>query len=153
MHLGDLYAVQHVSGIWMALARSLNEGVFYPPLESDGCYAGTRYSPLFFVLIAGLSWLTPGYVAAAKLAAVVSVGVLVSGLFTAIRRSGGTTGTALVLACLPLACPRDCRPCCCRPPTPWRPAWPSWGLAPCSRAARRRRRGGLAAPSCSRWRC
>ena len=45
LHLGDLYAVQHVSGIWMALARSLNEGVFYPPLESGGCYAGTRYSP------------------------------------------------------------------------------------------------------------
>ncbi len=34
LHLGDLYAVQHVSGIWMVLARSLNEGVFYPPLES-----------------------------------------------------------------------------------------------------------------------
>ncbi len=44
--------------------------------------------------------------AAAKLAAVVSVGVLVSGLFTAIRRGGGTTGMALVLSCLPLALPQ-----------------------------------------------
>ena len=44
-------------------------GVLYPPLESDGCYAGTRYSPLFFILIAGLAWVTPSYLVAAKLAA------------------------------------------------------------------------------------
>jgi len=106
VHLGDLYAVHHIPGIWMALAQSLNQGVFYPPLESGGCYAGTRYSPLFFVLIAGLSWLTPGYLQAAKLAAVFSVGLLLAGIFTAIRRSGGKTIDAMTLACLILAFPQ-----------------------------------------------
>jgi hypothetical protein len=106
IHLDDLYAVHHVPGIWMALAQSLNQGVFYPPLESAGRYAGTRYSPLFFISIAGLSWLTPGYLAAAKLAAVFSVGLLLAGLFTAIRRIGGKTIDAMTLACLLLAFPQ-----------------------------------------------
>src|SRR5262249_35463854 len=59
--LTDLYGVSHITGIWMALAQCLNAGPFYPPLEDDGHYAGTRYMPLLFVWVAGLGRITGDY--------------------------------------------------------------------------------------------
>ena len=105
VHLNDLYAVHHVSGIWMALARSLNSGMFYPPLQDAGFYGGTRYTPLFFSLIAGLAWVTPNYLVAAKLAALLSMVVLVSGVAAAIRQMTGRW-QEVPLAALLLAIPQ-----------------------------------------------
>jgi len=104
-HLNDLYAVQHVSGIWMALARSLNTGTFYPPLQDGDYYGGTRYMPLFFSLIAGLARVTPDYLVAAKLAALLSMVVLVSGVAVAIRQMSGRWNE-VPLAALLLAIPQ-----------------------------------------------
>src|SRR4051794_25949597 len=81
LHLRDLTGVQHLVGIWMGQAWYLDQGVFYPPLEADGCYAGTRYMPVLFVLIAALARLTGGYLLAAKLSAVLSVALLLAGVF------------------------------------------------------------------------
>jgi hypothetical protein len=102
LHLDDLYAAHQGPGIWMALARALNAGTLYPPLQEDGYYGGTRYTPLFFTLTAGLAWTTPDYLVAAKLAALLSVAVLVSAIAAAIRQMTGRWNevplVALVLA-------------------------------------------------------
>src|ERR1043165_5109404 len=49
-HARDRYFLNHVSGIRMALARSLNAGVLYPPLYDGSNYGGTRIMPLSIVL-------------------------------------------------------------------------------------------------------
>ena len=43
------------SGVWLALARDTYDGVFYRPLWNGAEYGGTRYFPMLFVPIAGLS--------------------------------------------------------------------------------------------------
>jgi len=48
-------ALNHVSGVWLALADDLAHGTLYRPLEADGVYGGTRYFPLVFALEAGLA--------------------------------------------------------------------------------------------------
>lgn len=105
MHVNDLYAAHQGPGIWMALARYLNTGTFYPPLQDGDFYGGTRYVPLFFSLIAGLAHLTPDYLVAAKLAALLSMVVLVSGVATAIRQLS-SRWTEVPLAALVLAIPQ-----------------------------------------------
>jgi hypothetical protein len=72
--------VNHVSGIWLALARDLAEGVFYRDLISPLGYGGTRYFPLFFVIIGGLlklglSPLVAGWTASFVAAVVLSTGL------------------------------------------------------------------------------
>jgi hypothetical protein len=42
------------SGVWLALARDTQDGVFYRPLWNGAEYGGTRYFPMLFVLTAGL---------------------------------------------------------------------------------------------------
>src|SRR4051812_10886099 len=42
------------SGVWLALARDTQHGVFYRPLWDGAEYGGTRYFPMLFVLTAGL---------------------------------------------------------------------------------------------------
>jgi hypothetical protein len=110
LHLRDLSGIQHISGVWMALAAYLNEGVFYPPLEADGFYAGTRYMPLLFLSIAGLARLGCGYLVSAKLAALLSAGLLLGGLFAAVRRRTGRWTDALALTGLLLAFPEGRMP-------------------------------------------
>jgi hypothetical protein len=104
-HLGDLSGVGHIAGIWMALAKYLNEGVFYPPLEAGGCYAGTRYMPALFALIAGLARWGGDYLWAAKASALLSVGFLLAAVLAAGRRVTGKAAGGLVLAGLVLAFP------------------------------------------------
>ena len=86
IHLRDLSHITHIAGIWMTLAQQLRDGVFYPPLEQDGYYAGTRYMPLFFVLVAGLSRITGDYLLAAKLASLLSMLGVLAAVFAAARR-------------------------------------------------------------------
>src|SRR5579859_1236484 len=105
LHLRDLSGIQHLAGVWMALAASLDQGVFYPPLEADGFYAGTRYMPLLFALIAGLFRLVGDYLLAAKLAALLSTGLLLAGVFAVVRRLTGRFIDAVALTALLLAFP------------------------------------------------
>ena len=105
VHLRDLNGIQHIAGIWMALAQYAGAGVWYPPLECDGVYAGTRYMPLCFGLIAFLVKLVGDYILAAKLMALASMTALLTGVFVAVRRITGRTLDALILTALVLASP------------------------------------------------
>ena len=105
VHLRDLSGIQHIAGIWMALAQYAGAGVWYPPLECEGVYAGTRYMPLCFGLIAVLVKLVGDYVLAAKLMALGSMTALLLGVFVAVRRITGRTLDALILTALVLASP------------------------------------------------
>jgi hypothetical protein len=106
VHLRDLSGIQHIAGIWMTLAQYAGAGIWYPPLECDGVYAGTRYMPLCFGLIAILVKLVGDYVLAAKLMALASMTALLLGIFVAVRRISGRTLDALILTALVLASPQ-----------------------------------------------
>jgi hypothetical protein len=105
VHLRDLTGIQHIAGIWMALAQYANSGVLYPPLEADGLYAGTRYMPLCFGLIAVLAKVVGDYVIAAKLMALASMMALLAGVFAAVRQITCRSLDAIVLTGLVLASP------------------------------------------------
>jgi hypothetical protein len=104
-HLNDLTGIHHIAGIWMALAKYCNDGVLYPPLESEGVYAGTRYVPVCFGLIAGLVKITGDYVTAAKGMALGSMVLLLGGVFFAVRRATGRWLDALALTGLVMVSP------------------------------------------------
>ena len=72
--------LNYLGGIWLALARDLSTGVFYRDLIGPLGYGGTRYFPLFFVVIGtlmklGLSPLTAGSSASLLSAAVQAAGL------------------------------------------------------------------------------
>ncbi len=84
--------VNHVSGIWLALARDLASGVFYRDLIGPLGYGGTRYFPLFFVIIGGLlklglSPLVAGWTASVVAALVLSTGLARVGRALGVPRS------------------------------------------------------------------
>jgi hypothetical protein len=72
--------LSYVSGIWLALARDLAHGVFVRDLIGPLGYGGTRYFPLFFILIG--SFLAVGIppLVAGGLASGVAGGLLATGL-------------------------------------------------------------------------
>jgi hypothetical protein len=106
IHLDDLYAAHQAPGIWLALARSANEGILYPPLQDDGFYAGTRYTPLFFLLVAGLDRMTGNGLLAVKLAAILSVSLLGAAVLVMSRRLTGRWLDAVGLTGVLLALPQ-----------------------------------------------
>jgi hypothetical protein len=96
-HIDDTYRVDHVSGVWIALARYVNEGTLYPPLFNGHVFGGTRYMPLDFVMHAGLARLTGEYLVSGKLVAYTSaVGMYVL-LFVISRRISGSKVFAIGL--------------------------------------------------------
>ncbi len=77
--LGGAY-LSYVSGIWLALGRDLVSGVFYRDLIGPLGYGGTRYFPLFFVVIGsllkiGLPPLAAGWTASAIAATILATGL------------------------------------------------------------------------------
>ena len=42
------------TGVWLALARDVHDGVFYRPIWNGVEYGGTRYFPMLFVPIGAL---------------------------------------------------------------------------------------------------
>jgi hypothetical protein len=80
--------VNHVSGIWLALGRDLASGVFYRDLIGPLGYGGTRYFPLFFVIIGGLLKIGLPPLVAGWTASVIAAIVLSTGL----ARVGRTLG-------------------------------------------------------------
>src|SRR5262245_12777108 len=65
-HLTDTYHVNHVSGVWIGLARYLADGTLYPAVYEHGHFAGSRYMPLYFTLHTGLAQLTGEYILSGK---------------------------------------------------------------------------------------
>ena len=95
--------LNYVSGIWLALADDLQRGVFYRELMNDEGYGGTRYFPLFFVLIAGFMRAGASPLAAGWLSSAVAAVVLASGMFAFVRAAGGARLTAGLFAAATIA--------------------------------------------------
>jgi hypothetical protein len=80
--------LSHVGGIWLALGRDLASGVFFRELVGPLGYGGTRYFPLFFVVIGTLLAAGVPLLASAWLTAAVSGTVLATGLARIARSLG-----------------------------------------------------------------
>jgi hypothetical protein len=80
--------VNLVSGVWLALARDCRDGLFYRGLLDEAGYGGTRYFPLFFLLIAGFMRAGLGAVAAGHAASLSGAFVLLSGAWALARALG-----------------------------------------------------------------
>ncbi len=92
-----------LGGIWLALGRDLADGVFYRHLISDAGYGGTRYFPLFFIVIASFMKAGAGVLAAGWLTSAVAALVLVTGMFRLVRALGGDRRLAGVFAAAAIA--------------------------------------------------
>jgi hypothetical protein len=86
--LGNGQGVNHVSGVWLTLARDAREGVFYRALTSSGEYGGTRYFPLLFLLIAAFMRAGASPVIAGQIASLIGAAVLVTGASALLRGLG-----------------------------------------------------------------
>ncbi len=104
-HVDDAYEVDHVAGSWMALAKYLDAGKLYPPLEQDGRYGGTRYMPVQIVLHGGLAKVTGEYLVSGKLLVYGLFAILLAVLVVVLRRRGCPAPLALGLAGGVLASP------------------------------------------------
>ncbi len=101
-HLRDTYTVDHVSGVWIALARYLNGGVLYPGVFENGFYGGSRYAPMYFALHAAVARLTGEYILSGKLVSL-AVSVACSWLVCwTLRRRGSTWPLTWALTTLAL---------------------------------------------------
>jgi hypothetical protein len=95
--------LSYVSGIWLALGRDLANGVFVRDLIGPLGYGGTRYFPLFFILIG--SFLVVGIppLAAGGLASSVAGGMLATGLARIARALGAPRHVVWMAAAAALA--------------------------------------------------
>lgn len=80
--------VEHPSGVIIAMAADLKDGVFYRPLLGPDGYGGTRYFPLYFVLHAFLLKLGIPVLPAAYLLSAAAVSLLLVGVFHLLRGLG-----------------------------------------------------------------
>ena len=102
-HAGDRYNIDHVAGVWMALAKHVDSGTFYPPLYDGSVFGGTRYMPLYFLLHSLAAKLLAGnYVLSGKLLSLVILASLLGVTFVIIRRFAVPSCFALLLSSLVL---------------------------------------------------
>src|SRR5208283_4156690 len=80
--------VDNPSGVIIAMAADLRDGVFYRPLLGPGGYGGTRYFPLYFVLHAALLKLGIPVLLSAYLLSAAAVFLLLLGVFYLLRGLG-----------------------------------------------------------------
>lgn len=80
--------VDHAAGAWVALAADLKDGVFYRPLFGPNGYGGTRYSPFYFVLYAGLLKLGVPLLLSGYLLSAAAISLLLVGTFCLVRKLG-----------------------------------------------------------------
>ena len=80
--------VDNPSGVIIAMAADLKDGVFYRPLVGPEGYGGTRYFPLYFVLHAALLKLGVPILPSAYLLSGAAVCLLLLGVFYLLRRLG-----------------------------------------------------------------
>jgi hypothetical protein len=88
VHVADRYQIGWVEGTRMALARSADSGVLYPPLHADGFVGGTRFMPIPILLHAAVASVTGEYLTSGKLASLIATAFLLAVTFYALRRSG-----------------------------------------------------------------
>jgi len=79
--------LDHVAGVWVALALDLKHGLFYRAPFGPAGYGGTRFFPLYFCLQAAfmraMSWRAAGYFLSAA-----SLVLLLAGVYVLLRRLG-----------------------------------------------------------------
>ena len=97
VHADDRYAINHVAGAWIALAKYADLGTLYPPLYEDGSYGGTRFMPLSIVVHAGAAKLVGSFVTAGKLVSYILAACLLALLYVVARRRGCPRVVALAL--------------------------------------------------------
>ncbi len=95
--------LNHVSAVWISMARDTAEGAFYRPLTTGERFGGTRYMPLHIVLHAGLIRAGLDPFTAGYLIAVSSLVVLVIGVYALLRQLGAARWVALACGVLTLA--------------------------------------------------
>ncbi len=83
----DAY-LDHVAGVWFALADDLRHGIFYRPLYGPLGYGGTRYAPLVFILLAGLMSVARDPRLAGYALSLLSVVLLLGGVYALMRALG-----------------------------------------------------------------
>jgi hypothetical protein len=92
--------LEHVSGVWIALAVDLDHAVFYRPPFGPYGYGGTRFFPLYFSLHAAGIRIFGGWRATGYFLSTLSVLLLLAGIFYLLRRLGAdrwlATGGVLV---------------------------------------------------------
>ena len=96
-HASDLFRINWVSGVWLALAQAAADGTLYPPVFDGEHFGGTRYMPLAILLTAGVDTVVGNTLLAAKLVtygACVALGLLV---FTVLGRERVAIGPRLLL--------------------------------------------------------
>jgi hypothetical protein len=99
------YDVNLVSGVWLALARDLRDGLFYRDLIGPEGYGGTRYFPLFFALIAALMRVGLAPVAAGHAASLIGAAVLLTGASALLVQLGVRRSAAVPVAILATLAP------------------------------------------------
>ena len=102
-----------VSGAWIALSHWATQGAYYPALEQDGSFAGTRFGPLSLALNAGAHALFDDPVIGPKLLHAIYMAALIAGLWVVLGPLGLPRHTRLLLATAPLA------------------TWIGWTVSPC----------------------
>ena len=102
-HLRDSYQLDHVSGVWIALAHHLNQGVLYPAIYDGQVFGGSRYMPGYFALHAGLAQLTGESVFSGKLLSFTTVLVCLGLVLLVSRQIGCSWPISLCLTSLAAA--------------------------------------------------
>jgi hypothetical protein len=97
------FFLTHVEGAWLTCAHDFVHGVFYRPLFSSLGYGGTRYFPLYFVLIGVFSKLFGSLETAALILSAAGVMLICCTAWVWLRRAGVApllciAGVAAILA-------------------------------------------------------
>jgi hypothetical protein len=90
-------------GTWLCMAADASDGILYRPIVSEIGYGGTRYAPLFPIVIAGFMRLGINPVASGFLAGLFATALTIGGLFALMRRLGTPVAIAAALAVFVLA--------------------------------------------------
>jgi hypothetical protein len=98
----DAY-LDHVAGVWFALADDVRHGVFYRPLYGPLGYGGTRYAPLVFILLAGLMGVARDPRLAGYALSLLSTVLLLGGVYALMRSLSVDRLLAVCCAILVLA--------------------------------------------------
>lgn len=88
LNFRNQYFLTHVEGVWLTCAYDFLHGVFYRPLFSSLGYGGTRYFPLYFVLVAALSKIFGSLETSALAVSLASVILICYAVYRFLQRSG-----------------------------------------------------------------
>jgi hypothetical protein len=91
------------SGVWLALARDTQDGVFYRPLWNGSEYGGTRYFPMLFVTIAGLMRLGLEAVSAGVAVSLIGLAAMGAAVALFLTRLGAPRALVMLGAALSVA--------------------------------------------------